>query len=74
MFFGDYNYKIKKINIYFKVYKGLLVFDYCFENNVIVIGGMDYLIRVWNLYVNSKFVVVLNGYCKLVIYIVVNFL
>lgn len=72
MFLGDYNYKTKKINTYFKVYKGLLAFDYCPENNVIATGGMDYLIRVWNPYVNSKPVVVLKGHCKPVTHIVVN--
>lgn len=71
MFLGDYNYK-KKINTYFKVNKGLLAFDYCPENNVIATGGMDYLIRVWNPYVNSKPVVVLKGHCKPVTHIVVN--
>lgn len=71
MYLGDYNYK-KKINTYFKVYKGLLAFDYCPENNIIATGGMDYLIRVWNPYVNSKPVVVLKGHCKPVTHIVVN--
>lgn len=71
MYIGDYNHK-KKLSTYFKVNKGLLTFDYCAENNIIATGGMDYLIRIWNPYVNSKPVVVLKGHCKPVTHIVIN--
>lgn len=71
MYLGDYKYK-RKINSYFKVNKGLLAFDYCSDKNVIATGGMDYIIRVWNPYVNSKPIFVLKGHCQPVTHVVIN--
>ncbi|KAK3091806.1 hypothetical protein FSP39_022754 [Pinctada imbricata] len=62
----------KKMSSYFKVNKGLLTFDYCPDNNVLVTGGMDYLIRIWNPYVNSKPVVVLKGHTKPINHVIIN--
>ena len=62
----------KKITNMFKVNKGILSFDYCPINNIIVTGGMDYLVRVWNPYVNSKAIVILKGHSKPVTHVVIN--
>lgn len=70
MYFGDI--EKKKTSTYFSVNKGILAFDYCPENNIIVTGGMDYLVRVWNPYVNNKAIVVLMGHSKPVTHMVIN--
>ena len=70
MYVGDF--MKKKMSSYFKVSKGLLTFDYCPENNVIVTGGMDYFVRIWNPYVNSKPIVVLKGHTKPITHLIVN--
>lgn len=46
----------------FKVYKGVKAFDFCKEKNVIVTGGMDRLVRMWNPYVPSKPTGLLRGH------------
>lgn len=46
----------------FKVYKGVKTFDFCKEKNVIVTGGMDRLVRMWNPYVPSKPTGLLRGH------------
>nr|XP_006820824.1 PREDICTED: WD repeat-containing protein on Y chromosome-like [Saccoglossus kowalevskii] len=35
----------------FKVYKGVKTFDYSKDKNIIVTGGMDRIVRIWNPYV-----------------------
>lgn len=57
---------------YFKIRKGLLCFDYCPKNNIIVTGGMDYYIRVWNPHVNSKAIFVLKAHSQPITHILVN--
>lgn len=34
----------------FQVYKGVKTFAFCKKNNLIVTGGMDRIIRMWNPY------------------------
>ncbi|XP_020618974.1 WD repeat-containing protein 49-like [Orbicella faveolata] len=46
----------------FKVYKGVKTFDFCKEKNVIVTGGMDRLVRLWNPYVPGKPTGLLRGH------------
>lgn len=46
----------------FRVYKGVKTFDFCKEKNVIVTGGMDRLVRLWNPYVPSKPTGLLRGH------------
>uniref|UniRef100_H3B9M3 Uncharacterized protein n=1 Tax=Latimeria chalumnae TaxID=7897 RepID=H3B9M3_LATCH len=36
---------------HFKAYKGVKTFDFCKERNVLVTGGLDRIIRLWNPYV-----------------------
>eukprot|EP00795_Rhopilema_esculentum_P000823 gene823-10565_t len=52
----------KKMNSYFRVRKGIYAFDYDKDNNVIVTGGPDRIIRLWNPYVTTKATSVLKGH------------
>ncbi|XP_060102791.1 WD repeat-containing protein 64-like [Heteronotia binoei] len=46
----------------FKVYKGVKTFDYCRENNLLVTGGLDRNIRLWNPYIPGWAVGILRGH------------
>ncbi|KAH3841539.1 hypothetical protein DPMN_115005 [Dreissena polymorpha] len=46
----------------FKVYKGVKCFDFSKEKNVIVTGGMDRIVRLWNPYVSGKPTAMLRGH------------
>ena len=70
LFFGDF--QGKKTPVYFKVNKGVLSFDYSYYLNIIVTGGMDYMLRVWNPYVNNKAIVLLKGHTKPVNQVIIN--
>ncbi|KAL5018967.1 hypothetical protein ScPMuIL_004689 [Solemya velum] len=70
LYLGDY--LKKKNSSYIRVSKGILSFDYCPNRNILVTGGMDYMIRVWNPYVTNKPIVVLQGHSKPVTHVVVN--
>lgn len=70
LFFGDFTGK--KSHVYFKVNKGVLCFDYSNLLNIIVTGGMDYLLRVWNPYVNNKAIVLLKGHTKPINHVIIN--
>ncbi|XP_045212836.2 WD repeat-containing protein on Y chromosome-like [Mercenaria mercenaria] len=70
LFFGDF--AGKKTRVYFKVNKGVLSFDYSHSLNIIVTGGMDYMLRVWNPYVNNKAIVLLKGHTKPVNHVIIN--
>ncbi|XP_046853202.1 WD repeat-containing protein 64-like isoform X2 [Xenia sp. Carnegie-2017] len=56
----------------FKIYKGVKTFDFSSEKNVIVTGGMDRLIRVWNPYVPSKPTGILRGHCAPIFYLCIT--
>ena len=56
---------------YFPVTKGVTCFDYCNKTNIIVTGGKDALVRVWNPYVPSKPVMILHGQKSPVLYVFV---
>lgn len=70
LFFGDFSGK--KSHVYFRVNKGVLCFDYSNLLNIIVTGGMDYLLRVWNPYVNNKAIMLLKGHTKPVNHVIIN--
>jgi len=70
LYFGDFNGK--KSQVYFKVNKGVMCFDYSPVLNIIVTGGMDYLLRVWNPYVNNKAIVLLKGHTKPINHVIIN--
>ncbi|XP_050394974.1 WD repeat-containing protein on Y chromosome-like [Patella vulgata] len=68
LYLGDF--LKKKSPAYFKVDKGLFAFDYCPKLNIIATGGMDYIVRIWNPYVNNKCIVLLKGHTKPVVHVV----
>ncbi|PFX29987.1 WD repeat-containing protein on Y chromosome [Stylophora pistillata] len=56
----------------FRIRKGITSFDYCKEWNVIVTGGLDHYVRLWNPYVTAKATSVLKGHSSAVTHILVN--
>ncbi|KAL4229841.1 hypothetical protein ACF0H5_010233 [Mactra antiquata] len=46
----------------FKVYKGVKCFDFSKDKNIIVTGGMDRIVRLWNPYVSGKPTAMLRGH------------
>lgn len=46
----------------FKVQKGVRTFDLCTEKNVLVTGGMDRIVRIWNPYLPSRPIARLRGH------------
>lgn len=71
LFLGDL--QSKKMKSYFKIRKGIYTFDYDKENNIIVTGGLDRYIRLWNPYVTSKATSVLKGHNSSVVHIVAQY-
>ncbi|XP_033866082.3 WD repeat-containing protein 64-like [Acipenser ruthenus] len=47
----------------FRIHKGVKSFDFCKDHNLIVTGGMDRIIRMWNPYVPGKPTGMLKGHC-----------
>ena len=62
----------KRISSYINIRKGVLCFDYCSTWNVIVTGGIDHYVRLWNPYLTTKPTSTLKGHCSAVIHIAVN--
>ncbi|XP_071834643.1 cilia- and flagella-associated protein 337-like isoform X2 [Apostichopus japonicus] len=62
----------KKTNCFFKIRKGIVCFDYDKETNVIITGGMDRSVRMWNPYVTTKATAVMKGHTSAVTHVVVN--
>ena len=50
----DHDLQRKVVPTYFRVTKGINTFDFCKHLNMIVTGGYDALIRVWNPYISSR--------------------
>lgn len=46
----------------FKIHKGVKTFDLCTGKNVLVTGGMDRVIRLWNPYLPSRPIARLRGH------------
>ncbi|KAL9972869.1 hypothetical protein ACROYT_G019251 [Oculina patagonica] len=70
MYLGDIDRK--KTSSVFRIRKGITSFDYCKEWNVIVTGGVDHYVRLWNPYVTAKATSVLKGHSSAVTHIIVN--
>ncbi|XP_070571095.1 WD repeat-containing protein on Y chromosome-like [Ptychodera flava] len=70
MFIGDV--ERKKTGSVFKIRKGLQCFEYSKEWNVIVTGGMDRTVRLWNPYVTTKSTAVLKGHNSAIMHIALN--
>ena len=62
----------KKTKTIFRITKGVLCFHYCRANTIIATGGMDYLVRVYNPYVNTKPIFVLKVHTKPVSHVSIN--
>ncbi|XP_039174847.1 EF-hand calcium-binding domain-containing protein 8 [Crotalus tigris] len=52
--------------------KGILCFDYSPEMNIVVTGGYDPLIRIWNPYVTNSPITQLKGHLTAVTHIMIN--
>ena len=59
-------------NQYYLVPKGINCFEYSSQMNVIVTGGYDAIVRVWNPYVPSKPIILLYGHKSPILYVTVN--
>ncbi|XP_039601667.1 WD repeat-containing protein on Y chromosome [Polypterus senegalus] len=53
----------------FRVYKGVKTYDFCKDHNLLVTGGMDRIIRMWNPYVPGKPTGILRGHTAPVFYL-----
>ncbi|XP_059569036.1 EF-hand calcium-binding domain-containing protein 8 [Alligator mississippiensis] len=52
--------------------KGILCFDYSPRMNVLVTGGLDPLIRIWNPYVTNSPITVMKGHVTAVTHVIVS--
>lgn len=46
----------------FKIHKGAKTFDLCTDRNVLVTGGMDRIVRIWNPYLPARPIARLRGH------------
>ncbi|XP_028675795.2 WD repeat-containing protein on Y chromosome [Erpetoichthys calabaricus] len=53
----------KKKTYTWKISKGVTCFDFSKPLNLLVTGGMDHMVRLWNQYVTSGPVAILQGHC-----------
>lgn len=56
----------------FSVVNGINTFDYIQSSNMIITGGKDSILRVWNPYVTSAPVMILRGHNNPIVYIIAN--
>ncbi|KAK6303613.1 hypothetical protein J4Q44_G00260670 [Coregonus suidteri] len=64
--------KAKIHNSCFQLRKGILCFDYSPEFNILVTGGFDRIVRIWNPYVNNCATSQMKGHSTAITHIVVN--
>ncbi|XP_020912310.1 WD repeat-containing protein on Y chromosome isoform X2 [Exaiptasia diaphana] len=62
----------KRKTYVFKVAKGIDCFDYNHDLNVIVTGGVDHAVRVWNPYVTSKPVAIMKGHQSSIVDLIIH--
>ncbi|XP_054462388.1 WD repeat-containing protein 64 [Anoplopoma fimbria] len=53
----------------FTIYKGVKAFDLCQKHSLLVTGGMDRLVRMWNPYVSGKPTGILKGHSAPIVYL-----
>ncbi|XP_072433361.1 cilia- and flagella-associated protein 337 [Chiloscyllium punctatum] len=53
----------------FRVHKGVKTFDFCKKNNLIVTGGIDRIVRMWNPYIPGKPTGLLRGHSAPIFYL-----
>ena len=51
--YGQLKQRLETDQSVFKVYKGVKCFDFSKDKNIIVTGGMDRIVRLWNPYVSG---------------------
>ncbi|XP_052610544.1 WD repeat-containing protein 49-like [Peromyscus californicus insignis] len=56
----------------FRIHKGVKTFSFCRRKNLLVTGGVDRIIRVWNPYLPGKPTGVLRGHMAPVVYVHVS--
>ncbi|KAK0143244.1 WD repeat-containing protein 49 [Merluccius polli] len=56
----------------FSAYKGVKTYDLCKKHNLLVTGGMDRLIRLWNPYVPGKPTGILKGHSAPIFYLCIS--
>ncbi|XP_078077577.1 cilia- and flagella-associated protein 337 [Mustelus asterias] len=56
----------------FRVHKGVKTFDFCKKNNMIVTGGMDRIVRMWNPYVPGKPTGLLRGHLAPIFFLYIS--
>ncbi|XP_067097018.1 WD repeat-containing protein on Y chromosome-like [Osmerus mordax] len=64
--------KAKVYNSAFQIRKGILCFDYSPEFNILVTGGFDRTVRIWNPYINNCSISQMKGHSAAITHIVVN--
>ncbi|XP_027136179.1 WD repeat-containing protein 49 [Larimichthys crocea] len=53
----------------FSIHKGVKTFDLCQKHSLLITGGMDRLIRMWNPHFSGKPTGILKGHCAPIIYL-----
>nr|XP_015211450.1 PREDICTED: WD repeat-containing protein on Y chromosome-like isoform X2 [Lepisosteus oculatus] len=61
----------KKKSYTWKINKGVTCFDFCKSLNLLVTGGVDHTVRLWNQYVTSRPVATLQGHYMAVLDVVI---
>nr|XP_033806006.1 WD repeat-containing protein on Y chromosome-like [Geotrypetes seraphini] len=56
----------------FQVFKGVKTFAFCKKNSLIVTGGVDRIVRMWNLYVPGRPTGVLRGHTAPLFYVEIS--
>ncbi|XP_069747677.1 cilia- and flagella-associated protein 337 [Narcine bancroftii] len=56
----------------FCVHKGVKTFDFCKKKNLLVTGGMDRIVRMWNPYVPGKPTGLLRGHCAPICFLCIS--
>lgn len=56
----------------FRVYKGVKTFAFCKKNSLVITGGMDRIIRLWNLYVPARATGMLRGHTAPIFFVEVS--
>ncbi|XP_029964567.1 WD repeat-containing protein 49 [Salarias fasciatus] len=56
----------------FSVFKGVRTFDVCQKHGLLVTGGMDKLIRLWNPHFSGKATGILKGHCAPILFLSIS--
>ncbi|XP_007889514.1 WD repeat-containing protein on Y chromosome [Callorhinchus milii] len=56
----------------FQVYKGVKTFDFCKKSKLVVTGGLDRIVRLWNPYIPGKPTGVMRGHCAPIFFVCID--